>query len=326
MPILQRSSAVVVLEGFVEMKKVSKGQAHLEYTLIGGLGVLTIFFAWLAFSGDLHELLKGALVQMQAKEHSAAALSKANPGGRQSLPEMMRMEIKLSDGSLVNLTQAPVNLPKLVETVGANGTTDKLAFALEDLTRALAKSGKLNEEQANTLLELANQGHHMAAVQKYIETSVETGITDELIPEDAALGSDYERSRTNEAAMGFLTRGNEDVSDEFSDPPGWELRKLQALYLTARENGALDEPAVKEIVTKMTSDIGGIAQSVFTNFETLVNENTRALFEMRTPPKYTRAQFNAMVGADESVTNSKSATICTAGNGADSGVLCTGKE
>ena len=318
------------------MQKVSAGQSYIEYMIIGGLVSVAIFAGCLTFAGDLNGILKGVFSGMTSKSGAALAHAPKVPSPAVPLPPvgdptLTDMDIKLRDGSVLSLKDVPVNLPKLVETVGANGTTDKIAFALEDLARKLRDAGEITEEQANYLLRLANQGHRMASVQKQIEDMIQKGADQNMSPFHvmenfdgrpsnilniaSVFGSNYDSLPSGGLTSDMIPSNIEDVPDA-DMYNGNELKTLKELYDAAKLSGALNDPVINEIVNKMTSDISNIGQLVSLNVSKLASTYTMG-------EVFNKDELNNRVGADNHITNNKSATICTAGGDSDSGVHCS---
>ena len=329
------------------MKKAPYGQSIVEYLMIGGVAAFTIFACWLALSSSLNDLLKGVGNNMSDKGESAIA-AKPSPKPVVGSPTgpMVDVEITLSDGTILKLKDMPANLSTLVETSGANGTTDHISLALEDLAKKLRDAGEITEEQAAALVELANQGHRMAAIQRTIEQGIDAANKAGIpISEYVVTFEGQEIPLRNLANRVGMLRSTEDaitkagynilsVPDEFAnDPAHWpnigrDLGKLRELYLAANKDGALNNPLINQIVTKMALDIGYIGEAVEHNVWQIQLAEKDAIDAGNPPPKYTSDLFNDMVGATDSVTDDKSGTICKSGDNIDNGIKCyfRGKE
>ncbi len=78
--------------------------------------------------------------------------------------------VTTAGGTVINLANYPSNLANAVETAGGNGTTNVLLANLEQIIHGLEAAGELDATQINLLKALANQGHRLSEFQQMAET------------------------------------------------------------------------------------------------------------------------------------------------------------
>ncbi len=237
--------------------------------------------------------------------------------------------ITLSDGTQVNLGPYNSNLKGAIEASGANGTTNMLASTLESVAISLVDKGELTQAQANMLIDLANKGHQIAGVQKFMEDMINApgatiealnttpftynGVTYPYIRElthriGICGGSTQASCQTNMpyGNIGYYNNPEVGVTDAWV---GTDTLAFLQQYEAIKASGMLADPAVSALVKEITSNIAGLAD----NFETTVAISTYN----NTPP----TQILPAVAASYQ-TNTGSTVICTTGSGSDTGTSC----
>ena len=332
--------------------KNSKGQSLIEYCMVILVLSTVSFFGWQLFADNLAVGLDIVFNRLSSTGNGKAMAAKpgnnagggGNGSGSGNLSEnMVDMVVTLPDGSKMKLTNTPSDISKIIETTGANGATDLLAFTLMDLATKLVESGEMTEDQASYLVDLANQGHRMAAIQRAVEEGVQAAgeagipVSDYMVMfegKEVPLRNLSNRvgllwTTTKDMAAGGYNILN--VPDMYANDPnhvsdiGVDLNTFRELFNAADQNGSLNDPVIRDMVTKLALDIGNIGDSLENQLEKMQAAERDAIASGSQPPIYTKDILNAMVGASNEITDNNSATICTAGNASDSGVLCTGK-
>ncbi len=219
-------------------------------------------------------------------------------------------QIVLNDGTILDLSVNPSQLPTLVETNGANGTTRILASKLEELAKKLKESGELGETQINHLINLANQAHRMAKIEGLVEAAAQDPnfdfMNDRITFEGESLNPYYWAERVGT---------NPDV-DVFNHEHHWgsnsnkavELHDLMEQYKMAKGSGALNNPEVEALVTDLVGQIGDTAKAFHEASLTmhLGLEGDQTLTDMTA----------------STLTHGHGSTICWTGGGSGSGTRC----
>jgi hypothetical protein len=286
--------------------KHQAGNTLLEYSLIGSLIALGCVAGLLGAGKNFAAMISGLKTEMSAHNQLAAAASKkaailsstTSPSGTSSV------------STLLNLTpqeQALLEQPlaEKLQTTGANGTTELLAKQLEVVAAELLAEGKITEAQSNTILSLANQGHHLAELEGMVEQAVASqqgtitmnGQTDDL------------HTFVSQFAFSDLGphqfSGNTDIlSSNYAAYQEPEMAKFVSLYQEVIASGAASDPLVASTIRSAATQIASIAEST----EDSIFGGVQSDFNLALASRAT--QMN-------------SAYICTAGNFSDNGLLCT---
>jgi|GEM_PF-1048720 len=230
-----------------------------------------------------------------------------------------------ASGSGAGLTAAQAallqqSLADKIQTTGANGATELLANQLTAAAELLLQQGKIDASQYDILMQLANQGHRIAAIQDLISNALATANGDVNVFNNMTLyfdGGTYTATQLSqmigtEAYPEVLTNTNIlslDASDTSLVDP--ELAKFITLYNQALSSGALSDPTALSTVTSASQQIGNMGESVE---DTVWNVSINAV----SPD--TAAVTTAVATR---TTDMNSSAICAAGSFDDSGVLCS---
>lgn len=309
------------------------GQSLVEYSLILGV-VVVLSIAGLMLCGQSVQAaltsLSGILTSSFGKGTMNAAKlpggGKAGGGvlsssgvsvggsGTASSGSVKGVTLTLSNGQQINLNNFPTHdLQTSVSTTGANGTTLTLANTLTSIAQNLLTEGVITPEQASSLEALANQGHTLAQIARIVENAAKsaTSTQEYLNTKGVINGKTYTVNEIGDSLIGYDIMDGVTMPDNPLDPRlyrGSELQHFVSLYEDALNSGALSEPAVKSTVTELASQIAVLNQSVaMADWGVAVEGNAVN-------------QFNNLTVS--SITHYKSAGICTAGSGVDTGVSC----
>lgn len=212
--------------------------------------------------------------------------------------------------TLENGQQLSLNLPKSVAqsvlTIGANGTTDLLASNLTAMANQLLEKGEINQEQANTLLNLANQAHHMAEVQKNLETF------------STKMGSDVTAFKITPVTIDGITYANGyeaalsiGMDDNNASAKGAELQKFWDLYAVATEANHTLPSELKSLLQQHAVTINNLSDSMRVAMQTMITNGSGTPGELKD------------MMADQLI-HSESTNICHMESGnQDSGVHCS---
>lgn len=305
-----------------------KGQGLAEYSLIALLILVVSIPAISLFGGDLMGLLQDMFsgmnksVTAQATPLSNAAMAQSGDlvaAERNFAGSSAAVKVTLKDGTVIDLSQYPQDLKKYVDATGSNGATNEMLAQLDSLIAQLKKGNQITPAQLSSLQDLSNQGHRIASIEKLLEDSYKnadslntiysgqvtfdgktyTPLTlRSLIGWDTGLNGTYTGNDTPDTLQTTMSATG-------ANP---ELSKFLNLYFQAEGSGALNDPALKNIVSDLTSQIA---------FLTEVSEHSS--WEIATSSLDPKTINNVQVSL---VTDNNSSQICKAGNGKDNGVVC----
>ncbi len=243
-------------------------------------------------------------------------------------------------GTVINLANYPSNLANAVETAGGNGTTNVLLANLEQIINGLEAAGELDEAQINLLKNLANQGHRLAEIQKAAEAFDQAFFDSGSSSSDSYREFDFQYngglntpySNPNASTLDNLVR-DLNVSDKSSqnlenlDPvvlnaqtgfweynpdnnnlTSSEIGSFVHLYQEAVNQGVLDDPSLKQLVTGIGSDILEISES-YTDSLYKRNDRNNAEYSSNPPTE------SFIIDASSELSNSSASAICAAGGG-----------
>jgi hypothetical protein len=297
-----------------------KGQGLSEYAMIGALVVVVALGGLTLLGGKLSNLFGGMIGKpkppvlavtspstspQSAPDLPGTAETPAEPRQPMQTLPASPVTFKLPSGTLLNLGM-PTDVTESVQTIGANGTLIMVGTSIKSMAEQLLASGDINQEQANTLMRLANQAHHMAEIQKTLETI------------SASYGSDTERFKNAPVTIEGKTYANAyeaalsiGYNDETS-ARGGELQEFWDLYRNATGAVYMWPPELKAVLEYHAKTVNDLTDS------TRVSIRDIMVYNSGTPDKLADMMVNTM-------THKKSASICQMDSGnQDSGLQCSG--
>jgi polyhydroxyalkanoate synthesis regulator phasin len=291
----------------------SRGNAIQEYGVVAFLGVAACVSVLLALGGQINTLMADLKQDMSAHRDAAAHAEAMVPGKLPAVEQEQPSAPALTGLTPEETLMLQSNLSSKLQTLGANGTTELLAKQLEALAQSLLAKGEITEAQFRTLQQLANKGHDMAQVEGMLEDYVEMASGKQSQFSDMKLqfqGQSYTPLALSKL-IGINRTQPETITDFFSDTSGTGtlLSDFQSLYLSAEQNGSLDNPEVKALVTAAASQIvitGELMEHSYYKFHDGTDSNVSA-FTDRLLSKATQV---------------RSWEICKSGNGNDDGTFC----
>ncbi len=158
-----------------------QGQSLTEYLLLGVLVAVIAIGGLSAFNQELEASLPDLLDRIfngggngVASSAMGNSISINSGSGAQStaIEGLGPVELTLSSGETITLTQYPTDIPSVIETAGANGTTEILLANLEQVIQEFLQAEEITPEEARTLMNLANAGHEIASAQKTLEEAL----------------------------------------------------------------------------------------------------------------------------------------------------------
>jgi Flp pilus assembly pilin Flp len=281
-----------------------RGNTIIEYLLIGAL------CCCVAISG-LGSLGKN-FRNMFAKTQAVVALQ-FNASSNQADPQMDGLPAIAGGGADIdaatkdNIAEAelmnPLDNSALVEVGGANGATNVLSDRLQKIAELKLKQKKLTPEQAQSLIDLADQRHKLAEIMALIN---DAGTSGQVL---------YNGSLYNRQGLADLINT---VNVSAEDPSGLPLLlhpdpttqgeailKFSTLYQQALSMGAVGEGDMAAILQQLSDNIAF-------NSEAVAHKVI-----MYAPPD---GPVDVLDYAKN--THQNSTGICGVGNGNDSGTNC----
>lgn len=141
-----------------------------EYLLpVGIIGIVAVASAGLFLGEDFAS--NGAMRLFQSDRVDK------NIGGQAALvqksfgenPLLQTVRYRTSSGKWITLPDFPKSLPALVETDGAQGSTERYIALMNQLADQLLAAGEITADDAALIRALANKGHRLAQFQSVIE-------------------------------------------------------------------------------------------------------------------------------------------------------------
>lgn len=219
-------------------------------------------------------------------------------------------------------------LPNLIETSGASGTTKQLLAYLQQTISAEVEEGNLTETEAAEFTELANKGHRLARFLNHVETNVNANNFDydsfadstftfegqEIKGEDVTDYIDahvfaYHVSSHGDTAWEELEKNSE--SSHHLETQGSLIADFQQQWQeVVQKKGDVDTPLIR-VVNELTAEI-------------MLTSN--ALDQTLGDIKYNKLLAKSQEAINKQVASNhvhrNSGTICTAGGGESLSTLC----
>jgi hypothetical protein len=151
-------------------KSIPKGnlaEYMLPAIMIGGLVLISV--TSLMQSNLFQNSGTQAIMQANgiSKDSQGKALLNIKTLGQN--PFYQPYQYKTADGKVITIPNFPTDLAAAVEVDGGHGTSEKLLAAMEAWIQAMLDSGEIDQNQANALTALANQGHSIGNNIKFYE-------------------------------------------------------------------------------------------------------------------------------------------------------------
>lgn len=309
------------------MKRLfSTGNVLVEYALpialigIACIGALTLIGSTSSdfISGMSKQMGDGKTVQLAAD--SSAIQSQSSQAGENQ---------NTTGNAISNIEVAflPSDTTKSIDTTGSNGTTEILATQLSTFTQESLAKKEINQEQANQLQDLANQGFRLGQIEAAVETAFANN--QGSVEFEGKKYSVYDLAHTlnayDEDSGITLTPTNTRNLD--ADHVGSELKSFLTTYNEVKNSGALSNSKVNTTVTGLTAQISTIsdnmAESIFRLTQTDEKSSVSQLNNNEARTEYlqgiTTGLFNSFYNLPKNaknsstVTNQASSTICATG-------------
>lgn len=301
-----------------------------EYVLIGSIVGLAGLAGLVTMGTELNKLFQGIVPgkalaapvtgsPAQAAPKPQAPVAESPSPNLPTQPSQSAIPVTgigftTAGGTYISLPTYPTSTSQAIAVAGANGTTTIMANTLEALAKQLLDAGEISQTQYNGLIDLANQGHGIANLEKVLEDGAAKAASSK---EYKAMKLEYNGKLSSPSvladALGYDTGGYEPgtVSDPFDTRSAYgPLKNFLKTYDNLNSNGALTDPAVQEVVSSL---VGQIA---------FLSEVSTCMAWQAASGEFTPAQFTSQTISE--MTHVKSLGICEAGNGKDNGIQCSG--
>jgi Flp pilus assembly pilin Flp len=228
----------------------------------------------------------------------------------------------LKNGATLNLGKYPSDAAQLVETAGISGATQYMVGLLQNVAQQLQASGSITEAQYNSLINLSNKGHDIGSVQAELEVLLDANggslvsVKDQpmkLLGKSSYADGWFEYTVKNVVqSLGSSNTGpygsNINIDwltsfDTATDPDAWAnpmYNNFMNAYKTAKADGSLSDPVVKQIVDDLAFKILIAGEVMEERGDKLLKDEVKSAY----------THYNSM-------------GICSQGNGKDSGVQCS---
>ncbi|HEY9685795.1 MAG TPA: hypothetical protein V6C52_02340 [Coleofasciculaceae cyanobacterium] len=308
-----------------KVQQQHSGQGLTEYSLIAGVLVLVAVGGMLLLGQNLNDIF-GNMLSSSAGTVNASGTQTIAAAPSPPVAGTQSLSITLSSGQQVQLSNYPADLTNSIQTNGANGTTELLLANMDSVIQQLQATANLTPAQADILLQLSNQGHEMANVEKLLEGALADANGDASVFNQTSFtyqGLDYSNPWDLSVLIGYH--------------PGWggdeELAvNFRALYDQAVSQGTLNDPVAQQTVSVLVNQIANIANGVesavygmYWNQGSISNfsENVISTLGERDASLGINTQTSLADLSFSTITDQDSAGICAVGKGTDSGTNCT---
>jgi Flp pilus assembly pilin Flp len=287
-------------------KRSVRGHGVTEYGLVAVLVVAAIIGALALFGKNINLAFSGMVPHVEPKPPSLSVTHTSGASGSSG---------GLGAGGDTSLDSAlSGSLSTTVMTSGVNGSSTILANAMETVANQALQTGNLTEDQYNTLIQLSNQAHKLAEMEAVIEAAAENYrrgdgyFLDLYVTYEGrrvTIGSLYDK-------MGYKRSGRDDlasIDDPLNSRAYSETQAFIDLYNDLERSGALSDSYMNSVVTRLSTNILYLNDSLDIALRNIVRENIRP--------------SELQDSAASTVTTSNAVSICTTGNGTDSGSACS---
>jgi hypothetical protein len=304
------------------------GQSFTEYAILGAL-VLLLVMPVMFMMG---QTLSGSLGNMLSAGHGRISVTVAKPatGPVESSADTVSSDISpgnVFSHQLTAIEQAALGktLSDKVLTLGANGTTTLLASQLTALAEQLRSEGKIDEKQYNAIMDLANQGHHMAMIQMKVEDAIKASQGDPKKFKKMTIEVDGKLYNAVDAGLilGFKNVGvdklvSEDLLNTHYEPAA-ELDRFISLYHQTESLGVLSDPSIKAVIDSAALQIVSIGEFVEGN----TWEYSAGVLKLEKGEDINKYMADDAAFMAVDAIHSEASRICKAGDLKDSGVQCS---
>ncbi len=244
---------VIIENGTRTVQKMSakRGNTATEYSLVGASVLVATVGLWFLLGGGLSKAFAVLKAEMQVRGIVVGFAKFGQTIGN-------AMDVKGTDGRVIEVGPQFLGAPT-TQTAGTSGNTADAYKQLKALWAKSVEEGKMTEEEAANLDALAQQALKLAQIQKAIETAMaQVGYDNEIL---LSLQVQLDGEGYTVAQLAEMIGWKENTTGEGnplipdSNANGLELNKLKELYQQAEKDGALNDPAVKALVSQLTEKV-----------------------------------------------------------------------
>ena len=308
------------------MLRQARGNTITEYALIGALVVCLALTGLNAMGATLKDLYTNMVPTAPAPviAGTSGTTSGGASGGNTTSPGLP----PLSGLSAAEMAALQEPLSKRLQTTGANGSTNMLADYLQSVAQQKLAEGKITQDQANTIIALANQAHQLASVESLLEMGLKqaNGNYDTFMNSQFTVngqtynGADLTGLLSMHQGIPSGATSMDELQNIISNASGVPsestLKAFLDLYSSVEASGALNDPDIKAIVDQASQQVTYLSDSMVRSV--WFNEQGQ---ESITPFPDPSLLLDRQVS---NLTNTQANTICFAGNGQEAGSnVCT---
>jgi hypothetical protein len=279
------------------------GTSLTEYTLCSLVIIGGSLAGLLLLRDSIYDLVSNMIGSPNRVAASSIGKTAPKPSKIEASKATETIKVKLP-GDVALDFNSPTNIPEGIKTNGANGTTEILASSLEDMVQKLLDADQITPEDASSIIRLANQAHHLATIQKELESIVEQyGDSKDLLANTPVMidGKAYANVYIAAQAVG-LTEDNK---------PGSELQEFWNLFSEAYGDNYDWPPELLQLLQDHATAISDVSDSLRVSLKNILVYKAGEPSNLR----------NMMA---EQVTRKESAKICHLENGnMDDGSRCS---
>lgn len=291
-----------------------KGQSLTEYSLAIGTVALSSIFALLLLSNNMKSQYSSMI---PAYGNTLAVTSPATLSVQPITPSSPSAN---KNTALITPVSSLADTQAQLEVTGANGTTKALLNDLQVQVQQWLASGKITDDQANTLTILANQGHQVAEAEKALEDAVAQGAEQISFKGNTYPVQQFAKQLGISPPDAVWT-----LSPQYAEPL---MAPFMNQYQTVLQSGALTDPDIKTYITSLSYQIVGIGDAFSWSFDRLSSSGSTPISSTTLSTDIAQTFLMDMQGtpltkgAGSAQTHNNAAKICATGSGEDTGKHC----
>lgn len=292
----------------IKRRAVCQGNTLIEYILSGALILGLTISVILAFSTNLNKAFAALRDEMRSHRNQTQAAILARQSGGSSYTGLTNL-------SPQQLALLQSDLSTKLQTTGANGSTELFSQQIALSAQQMLDAGKIDQNQYDLLMKLANQGHQMAQIEGMIADAVQYAGGDLSKLKSLTYSFNGQNYTAIELShlIGFVVSSDSQTDLLAQDPSsaGSELSNFMSLYNQALNSGIVSTPELQSTVNSAAYQIASLGE--------ITEENLWRFSADKTNLTSATDLNNASA---ESATHINSGKICAAGDFLDNGVLC----
>lgn len=316
------------------------GQSAVEYILPIALIAIVAIGSLMVMGNTLSRQFSGMISTVNYSALMPNGQYQPNITQLMDQIETQSIQYTLQNGQTITLQGYPTNMTQAVETLGINGASDIMSAVMQSLAFQLRQEQEISEEKAQQIVDLANQGHALAATQGLLANALQAANGDlhtlhtmqvshngesinvlELMnrvgsTDTSVLGSNVSREEVHADAIKAMNMNHHYFGELPSGTQhfvGTELATFLNLYGTVQDEQVLKDPGLEGILQTLTSQVLKLSLLSARNAYVVWDESVK--FDLNAP-------LDAEAYAH--LTNIESTGICAMGGGQSSGVSCSG--